>query len=163
MLLILGLVFGILFAMLYVSSTRYSSIPSLPAVTEDQAIEIMNADLRKRIGSDVLIHIYSRDGRDPAVSENPLPLIYYRQEDNLAYRINGTTHGIVGSCVPSVECFMGSKEEVLQSIDGRLVYFIDGSYSGGEKSAPAYYYIDAINGDIVWSYIGEDVYPELAK
>jgi len=110
-----------------------------------------------------MIFIYSRDARDPDISENLLPLIYFRQEDGMAFRIHVRTHSIMSSCIPSPKCFLGSNKDVLQSVAGRLVYFVDVSYSGEEKSAPAYYYIDAMNGDIVWSYIGEDVYPDLKE
>jgi hypothetical protein len=69
----------------------------------------------------------------------------------------------VGSCVPSRKCFLGSREDVLDSISERLAYFLDGSYRGNDKSSPAYYYyLDAMNGGILWSYIG-DVYPELRR
>jgi hypothetical protein len=75
-------------------------------------------------------------------------------------------YSVVGSCVPSRECFLGSREDVLDSISERLAYFLDGSYRGNDKSSPAYYYyyyyVDAMNGDIIWSYIG-DVYPELRR
>lgn len=134
----------------------HSPILTTPALTEDQAIDIMKSDLRKRVG-DVLVFVYPRDARDPEITENPLPLIYYRQEDNMAFRVNGTTHSIMGSCAPSVECFFNGEKDVLDSVAGKLFYFIDGSYSGEEKSSPAYYYIDAMNGDILWSYIGEDM------
>jgi hypothetical protein len=70
----------------------------------------------------------------------------------------------VGSCVPSRKCFLGSREDVLDPIPERLAYFLDGSYRGNDKSSPAYYYyyVDAMNKDILWSYIG-DVYPELRR
>jgi hypothetical protein len=70
----------------------------------------------------------------------------------------------VGSCIASRKCFLGSREDVLDPISERLAYFLDGSYRGNDKSSPAYYYyyVDAMNGDILWSYIG-DVYPELRR
>jgi hypothetical protein len=60
-------------------------------------------------------------------------------------------------------CFMPNRTDVLNSINDRLLHFIDGVYDGEGKSASAYYYVDAINGKILWSYIGEDVYPELTN
>jgi hypothetical protein len=70
----------------------------------------------------------------------------------------------VGSCIASRKCFLGSREDVLDPISERLAYFLDGSYRENDKSSPAYYYyyVDAMNGDILWSYIG-DVYPELRR
>jgi hypothetical protein len=78
----------------------------------------------------------------------------------MVYRINATSYSVVGSCIPSREYFLRSREDVLDSISGRLAYFLDGSYGGNDKKSPAYYYMDAMDGDILWSYIA-DVYPEL--
>jgi hypothetical protein len=130
-------------------------------MTEVQVIEVMKADIQKRVGN-VSVLIYGRDLRDP-VSIEPLPLIYYLQENNIVFKINEKSHEIRGSCTPSLACFLNNQENVLDSVDGKLFYIVDGSYSGEGKSAPAYYYVDAMNGDILWSYIGEDVYPELER
>lgn len=154
--LIVILVFATLFLLLYASESVRISIPTIPALTEDQAKDVMETDIEKRVGN-VSVRIYSNS------TGEPLPLIYYRHEGNMAFRINEKSHGIMGSCNPSLQCFLNNKEEVLASIDRRLFYFVDGSYSGEDRSSPAYYYIDAMNGDILWSYIGEDVYPELTS
>ena len=148
------LVFAILFALLYASERVRSSIPTIPTLTEEQAKEVMKDDIQKRVGN-VSVRVYSN------FTGEPLPLIYYRHVDNMAFRINETSHEIMSSCIPTLACFLNNKEGVLASIDGRLFYFVEGSYSGEDKSSPAYYYIDGMNGNILWSYIGEDVYPEL--
>lgn len=160
--LIAVLVFSTFFMLLYASESVRSSIPTIPTLTEVQAIEVMKVDIHKRVGN-VSVSIYGKDSRDPNFSGEPLSLFYYRHGDNVIFRINGTSHTIMAACDLSIECFQGDKRPVLGFISGRLVYFVDGSYSGDEKSSPAYYFVDAVDGDILWSYIGEDVYPELAK
>jgi len=147
--------------MLYISASSHGPIPTLPTLTEDQAIDIMKADIERRVGDASMISIYAKDSRDPTYRGEPLPLIYYRQEDATAFRINETSHTIMASCIPSVECFLGNRQDVLDSINGRLTYFIEGSHGTEEKRSPAAYYVDAMSGDILWSYIGEDISPEL--
>jgi hypothetical protein len=119
------------------------------------------ADIEDRVGN-VSVSLY---GKNPAGLDdvrNPLTLIYYNEKIGMAYRINGTSHTVISSCVPSRSCgpniqFMNADE----SLGGRMFYFLDGAYSGVEISSPAYYIIDAVNGEILWSYIGEDVHTEL--
>lgn len=161
-----GLAIGIGFVLLLilVFGKTSSSIPTVPALMEDQAIDIMKADIKKRVGDNVTVYLYLRDSRDPANVNRPLPLIYYDQEKNLVYHINGTSQTVTDSCTPSMTCFPNIEYRGVDNfLKGRLVYFLDGSYSGEGKSAPAYYFIDAMNGEVVWSYIGEDIYPDLKK
>ena len=163
MLVIVVLAFGTLLSMLYVSHSLHPLIPTLSAITDVEAMEIMKADLRSRVGNNVSLFIYPVDGRSADIGAVRLPLIYYQQEHDMAYRVNETTHTIMGSCFPSLECFLSSKKVLFDSIAGRLIYFIDASYREGEKSSPIYYYIEALNGEILWAYVGEDIYPELSE
>jgi len=158
MMMIVALVFAALFLLLYGSESVRSSIPTVPTLTEEQVVAIMRTDIQKRVGN---VSVSMNDISES--SDERLPLIYYRLGDNMAFRINGTSHEVMASCNPSVECFLNNREEALASVNGRLFYFVDGAYSGEGKSSPSYYYIDARNGDILWSYIGEDVYPELRQ
>lgn len=160
-----GLAIGIGFVLLLilVFGKTSSSIPTVPALMEVQVIDMMKADIKNRVGDNVTVYLYLRDSHDPANVNRPLPLIYYDQEKNLLYFINGTSYTISSSCTPSLACFNIQNMDIAKSVAGRLVYFLDGSYSGEGKSAPAYYFIDAMNGEVVWSYIGEDIYPDLKK
>jgi hypothetical protein len=124
----------------------------------------MKADIEKRVENNVTVYLYLRDSNDSANINRPLPLIYYDQEENLVYHINGSSNTVIDSCAPSISCFPNIEYRgVDEFVADRLVYFLDGSYSGEGKSAPAYYFIDAMNGQVVWLYIGEDIYPELKK
>lgn len=154
--LIIILVFSTLFLILYASESLRLTSP-IPKLTENQATEVMKADIQERVGN-VTVRIYPMD--HPLFGD-ALPLLYYRQADNMVFRINETSGAVMASCSASLDCFLNNKQDVLESIDGRLFYFLDGSYSGKHMNSPAYYYIDAINGDVLWSYIGEDIYPEL--
>jgi len=142
-----GIGFVFLFSITFGHQLAISTVPTLP---EAQAMEIVKEDLKHKTGN-VTLTVYLQNGR--------VPLLYYRLEDNIALRINETSHEIMSSCVPSIECFLPNNIDLLRSIGGRLVYFIDGIYSGVGTSAPTFYYVDAATGDILWSYIGENANP----
>ncbi len=83
-------------------------------------------------------------------------------KNNTQFYINDTNNYVIdASCTSSVDfpCFIGN-ERVLEGVNGHLVYVINGRWSDG-RSSPMYYCVDARSGRILWSYVGEDSYPEL--
>ena len=120
-------VFAMLFLLLYASERVRSSIPTIPTLTEVQAIEVMKVDIHKRVGN-VSVSIYGKDSREPNFSGEPLSLFYYRHGDNVIFRINGTSHTNMAACDLSIECFQGDKRPILEFISGRLVYFLCRSF-----------------------------------
>jgi hypothetical protein len=162
---IAGLAVGVGFVLLLivVINQHFSSIPTVPVLTEARAIDIMKADVKERDGDDVIILLYGRDSNGPDNVNRPLLLVYYDPDKDLVYYINGTSHAISNSCIPSPACLNVHNRGIDKAVADRLAYIVDGRYSGEGKSAPAFYFIDAMSGEVVWSYIGEDVYPELGK
>jgi hypothetical protein len=157
-----GLACGIGLIILFSVSTIPNMIPTTPRLTEDEVFDIMKADIQGRIG-EATVTLYMRHPRNPD-NTGPLPLIYFSEELGRQYGIDGKSHEVTYSCVPSRECPINiAHSGVEKSINGRLVYFLDGAYSGNEISSPAFYFIDAMNGDVLWSDIGvgEEIHPEL--
>ena len=157
---IAGLGVGIGLVILFASAPIPNTIPIIPELTEDEAFEIMKADIQSRVGEATVI-LYMRHPLNPD-NTRPLPLIYYSEELGRQYQIDGKSHEIISSCVPSILCPINiAHSGIEESIDGRLVYFLDGAYSGEKVSCPAFYFIDALNGDILWSDICEDNNPKV--
>ena len=157
---IAGMAVGILLIIVFSTVTIPNTIPTTPRLTEDEAFAVMKADIESRVG-DATVTLYMRHPRNPDNSR-PLPLIYFSEELGRQYNIDGATHEITSSCVPSRYCPINiAYKDVDKSISGKLVYFLDGAYSRKEVSAPAFYFIDAMNGDVLWSDIGEEIHPEV--
>lgn len=160
---IAGLAVGVAFMlMLILALGQARSVPTFPLLTEDQAIDVMKSDIKNRIGDNVTVRLY-QDSIVRDFGTSSLWLIYYQQEKNLLYFINGTSQTVSGTCMPGPACLNVKYKGADKSVADRLVYFLDGNYSGLEKSSPAYYFIDAMSGEVLWSYIGEDIYPELNR
>jgi len=157
---IAGLAVGISLIVLFSTSSIPNTIPTIPRLTEDEAFAVMKADIQSRVG-DATVTLYMGHPRNPD-NTRPLPLIYFSEELGRQYNIDGATHEIISSCVPSMFCPINiAHKGVEKSISGKLVYFLDGAYSGKDVNSPAYYFIDAMNGDVLWSDIGEDIHLEL--
>ncbi len=156
------LVFAVLFSLLFFASTySNATVLTTPTISEDDAIAVMNADLRRRVSPALLegSFIY---GRNASSEVRQLPLVYIHRNTTQFY-INGTNGYVIDAqCTPSPDfrCFIG--ERIVGSIQGYLTYVVDGGWVDSMgRSSPMYYYIDAKSGKILWSYVGEDVYPEL--
>jgi hypothetical protein len=161
---IAGLAVGIALIVFFATSSipdSTVSVPTAPKVTEAEAFAAMKADIEERLGN-ASVSLYGRDTTGLDDIRNPLPLIYFNEKIGLTYRINGTSHTVISSCIPSRACFPNIQfMNADESLGGELFYFLDGAYSGEAISSPAYYFVDAMDGDVLWSYIGEDVHPEL--
>jgi hypothetical protein len=143
---IAGLAVGVAFMlMLILALGQARSVPTFPLLTEDQAIGVMKSDIEHRVGNNVTVRLYG-DSNVQDFGTSSLRLIYYQQEKNLLYFINGTSQTTSGTCMPGPACLNVKYKGADKSVAGRLVYFLDGSYSGMEKSSPVYYFIDAMNG-----------------
>ena len=150
-----GLGAGIGLIVLFSGASIPSGIPTIPQLTEEEVFEIMKADIHSRVGNATVV-LYMRH---PINSDNTraLPLIYFSSELGRQYGIDGNSNEITYSCVPSRDCPINIAHSGVEiSIDGTLVYFLDGAYSGKAADAPAFYFIDAMNGQILWSDIGID-------
>ena len=157
---IAGLTVGICLILLFSVAPIPNMIPTTPKLTEDEAFTVMKDDIQSRAG-EATVALYGRPPRVPD-NDSPLPLLYYSSELGRQYNINARTHEITGSCVPSIMCGINiTHSDIDKTVDGKLVYFLDGIYSAKTIDSPAYYFVDAMNGDVLWSYIGEDVHPEL--
>ena len=153
------LVLGVLISALFISELFRTSIPTRPTISEVQAIYTSESDLKDRVSGIERILIYPRDSPSQGGKEWSLPL-FYVDSSGVLYRIDPRNNTITSTCSISEggDCFT-TDSKVHNLIRGKMVYFIDGSWNAKDgKSSPAYYYIDAKTGEIIFSYIGEDVY-----
>lgn len=149
-----GLAVGIILILVFSTVTIPNTIPIKPQLTEEDAFAVMVSDIENRVG-EATVTLYLRHPDNPD-NTRPLPLIYYSKELGRQYGIDGKTLEITYSCVPSRECPINiAHSGVENAIDGRLVYFLDGAYSAEKTSSPAFYFVDAMNGEILWSDIGQ--------
>lgn len=147
---------GVIASAIFISGMFSSGIPTKPTISENQAIEIAEQDLRDRVSGVDRVLIYPRDSPQ-STGEKSLPLFYLDNKDIL-HRIDARNSNVLSSCNVSEggDCFT-TNTEIHDLVRGKLVYFIDGSWHAEDgRSSPMYYYIDAGSGKIIFSYIGED-------
>lgn len=184
--LVVVLVFGVMFSALYYASSRLSSqqqtniIPTVPKVSEQQAIQIAENDLKKHpiqglarncVCAVVPVFVDKYIPVSEFQSNKAhLPLEYYHPNGTF-YEINSTStyYTIMGKHSLNDDIKSGYYQQYngkfgvyLELGKGRLYWILDG---GDNNGIPFLYDIDAINGEILDSpYIRErTAYPNEAQ
>jgi hypothetical protein len=166
--LIIILVFGVLFSLLFASSqatkhttTTLTAIPTVPKVSEQQAIAITENDLRQHPRQDLTRTCVCEI--TPALADKYVPIsefqsgkvhlpLEYYNPNGFFYEINSTTTTIIGKWNndnPPVgyHQYNGKNEATLEIGKGRLYWILDGIDNNG---IPFLYNIDAISGEILY-------------
>lgn len=147
-------VFGILFAMLYISqatlqsSSMSASVQTKPTLTEEDAINITKVDIEKKVAPmhvDKFVLFTKYYG-------HPLSL-YFIHNNGTQYYINSTSYTIYGTCAGD-SCNLRDVDDLLK---GHLFYVLDGSWqdSSIRNCSPFIHTVDATSGEILWSYVGD--------
>ena len=151
--LIIILVFGVLFSMLYASqalprsSDFANGIPTKPTLTEDDVTNIARTDLERKVAPnhvDKFVLFTKYNGY-------PLSLAFVHENGTQFYIRSGDT------CTLPVDTACNIGSEIADAIKGHLVYFVDGSWQdvSVRNCSPFIYAVDAKSGEILWSYVGD--------
>jgi hypothetical protein len=148
---IIILVFGVLFSILYASeiirtSTLAIEIENRPALTED-VTAIARTDLKKKVAPmnvDKFVLF-------PTYYGHPLSLAFVHNNGTQYYINSGDTCTLPADKVCNIE------NEIADAIKGHLVYFVDGSWQDASvRNCSSFIYaVDAKSGAILWSYVGD--------
>lgn len=153
--LIVIVVFGILFAMLYASQATFRpyslSIPIKPepALTEDDAINIAKADIENKVAP---LHV---DKFVLFTKYHGYPLsLYYIHYNGTQFYYNSTNGYAIDYICNDDFCNFRDVDHLLK---GHLFYVLDGSWqdSSIKNCSPFIHTIDAQSGEILWSYVGD--------
>jgi hypothetical protein len=172
--LIVILVFGVLFFMLFVSQNiaiNPSPIQTKATLLEDDAIHIVKADIDKKFASSYASPT-NQIGRiiifDRYPQHHSLRLVYVHNNGALYYVTSNYTtitgdSTFHGYCFKSIDhgCLIRSDinstgAKFIENTKGHLAYVIDGNWQSTDmKAADFFYLVDAESGKILWSEKGE--------
>ncbi len=143
---------------------QQNQIDTIPKLSEDQAIQIIKSDLSKHLPNIDRIVIIGKDTLpfNPTYPKFPQRLIFVLPNGTELF-INHTDYSALVVCVPETSfgfCPSQGKEE-LQATTGKLFYISEAwwSYKGQQRIENfAVYFIDAHNGDILYSNLLENMH-----
>jgi hypothetical protein len=132
------------------------AVPSKPRISQEQAIEIADNDLRKHLdGYHGITHVIVNNTSgyvpfDEFKSKNmALPVVYVSPEGELIL-LAPTGYDNLGYCTDALYSYCGFMPHFNFVYEGKLVYGVEVAASYGEAhGVPFFHMVDAVNGEIV--------------
>lgn len=137
------------------------SIMTAPKVSEEQAVNIVGDRLQEKMAGfkDFSIYVSSKGYMfygDLKAEGASVPLVFVHQNGTMFF-VNGATKEIIRSCANTEEQVCGYSASFVNETKGKLVYVLDISISSTKDgcSLPDIFIVNAVDGEIVFSFIDE--------